>query len=211
MNTAYHAVTRRAEVKSYETVFLFGLGGLGFNALQIVRSIGARVIVCDIRQELLDAAAEIGVPPEDIVPVGKSPVEFVAEGGLLIDTVLDFVGTHQTFDDAQEIGESSRKKRGVRGAIRANRDSSARRKTPLHRQSRRREHDPYEDGHAEETELHLLVWWTTAGLEGGVATDCKGEYHAARRGGQAGRLPEGAPGIGGRQDQGARCVDARVD
>lgn len=107
VNTAYHAITRRGEVKPHETVFLFGLGGLGFNALQVVLSIGARIIVCDIRQEMLDEAAKLGVPAGDIVPVGKSPVEFVEEKGLFIDTVLDFVGTHQTFDDAQEIGKRS--------------------------------------------------------------------------------------------------------
>ena len=107
VNTAYHAITRRGEVKPHETVFLFGLGGLGFNALQVVLSIGARIIVCDIRQEMLDEAAKLGVPAGDIVPVGKSPVEFVEEKGLFIDTVLDFVGTHRTFDDAQEIGKRS--------------------------------------------------------------------------------------------------------
>ncbi|SPO01636.1 related to alcohol dehydrogenase [Cephalotrichum gorgonifer] len=103
VNTAYHAITRRGEVRKSETVFLFGLGGLGFNALQVVLSIGARIIVSDIRQERLDEAAKLGVPAEDIVPVGKSPVEFVSERGLLVDTVLDFVGTHQTFSDAQHI------------------------------------------------------------------------------------------------------------
>ena len=104
VNTAYHAIHRRGEVKSSELVFLFGLGGLGFNALQIVLAIGARIIVCDIRQERLVEARSIGVPEQDIVPVDKSPQEFVQERGLLIDTVLDFVGTHQTFDDAQHIG-----------------------------------------------------------------------------------------------------------
>jgi len=104
VTTAYHAIYRRGEVKSSETVFLFGLGGLGFNALQISRVIGARVIVCDVRQERLDEAAKLGVPQDDIVPVEKSPQEFVAERGLLIDSVLDFVGTHQTFEDAQHIG-----------------------------------------------------------------------------------------------------------
>ncbi|PKS08505.1 hypothetical protein jhhlp_004889 [Lomentospora prolificans] len=103
VNTAYHAITRRGEVKKHETVFLFGLGGLGFNALQVVLDIGARIIVCDVRQECLDEAAKIGVPASDIVPIGKSPVEFVQENDLKIDTVLDFVGTHQTFDDSQEI------------------------------------------------------------------------------------------------------------
>ncbi|KAK3311951.1 chaperonin 10-like protein [Apodospora peruviana] len=103
VQTAYHAIVRRAEVNPTETVFLFGLGGLGFNALQIVRHIGARIIVCDVKQARLDEAAKIGLPKEDIVPIGKSPVEFVEERGLKIDTVLDFCGTHQTFDDAQYI------------------------------------------------------------------------------------------------------------
>ncbi|KAF4555243.1 Zinc-binding dehydrogenase-like protein 8 [Elsinoe fawcettii] len=103
VTTAYHAITRRGEVKQHETVFLFGLGGLGFNALQIVHNIGARVIVSDIRQQCLDEAVALGIPPGDIVPIGKSPAQFVADAGLKIDTVLDFVGTHQTFEDAQHI------------------------------------------------------------------------------------------------------------
>jgi alcohol dehydrogenase, propanol-preferring len=106
VNTAYHAIHRRAEVKPHETVFLFGLGGLGFNALQVIRNIGARVIVSDIRQQRLDEAIKLGIPAEDIVPVGKSPVEFVDEKDIYIDTVADFVGAHQTFQDAQHIGMS---------------------------------------------------------------------------------------------------------
>lgn len=104
VNTAYHAITRRGEIKSSETVFLFGLGGLGFNALQIIHHIGARVIVCDIRQQRLDKAIKLGIPEEDVVPVCQSPVDFVAEHGLFIDIVADFVGTNQTFEDAQNIG-----------------------------------------------------------------------------------------------------------
>ncbi|KAJ5098031.1 hypothetical protein N7532_005032 [Penicillium argentinense] len=105
VTTAYHGITRRAEVKREEIIFLFGLGGLGFNALQIVRHIGARVIVSDLRQEKLDAALALGVPQEDIVPVGTSVQAFVQESGLQgkIDTVLEFVGKHQTFQDAQQI------------------------------------------------------------------------------------------------------------
>lgn len=107
--TAYHAIIRRGQVKKDETVFLFGLGGLGFNALQVIHKVvGARVIVSDIRQERLDAAAELGIPREDIVSVGKSVQEFVVENGLQnkIDATLDFVGEKQTFEDAQEIGKS---------------------------------------------------------------------------------------------------------
>ncbi|KAG5655253.1 hypothetical protein KAF25_010405 [Fusarium avenaceum] len=105
VNTAYHAITRRGEVKKEETVFLFGLGGLGLNALQILIHIGARVIVSDIRQELLDEAQKLGIPSRDLVPIGTPPQQFIAENDLSgkIDTVLDFVGTHQTFEDAQHI------------------------------------------------------------------------------------------------------------
>lgn len=106
VTTAYHAIHRRAEVKKDETVFLFGLGGLGFNALQIILNIGARVIVSEIRQTLLDEAAALGVPTADIVTPGHSVQDFVKKSGLpgKIDTVLDFVGTHQTFADAEQIG-----------------------------------------------------------------------------------------------------------
>lgn len=110
VTTAYHAITRRAEVKRNETVFLFGLGGLGFNALQIIHRIGARVIVSDTRQERLDAAAELGIPRKDLVPPGKKVQDFVRENDLdnKIDTVLDFVGISQTFEDSQLIGKSTR-------------------------------------------------------------------------------------------------------
>ncbi|KAH8898872.1 N-benzyl-3-pyrrolidinol dehydrogenase [Thozetella sp. PMI_491] len=105
VTTAYHAVTQRAEVKPTELVFLFGLGGLGFNALQTIRHIGARVVVSEINPDLVAAAKELGIPEGDLVPAGKSPVEFIEENGLYgkIDTVLDFVGKHQTFEDAQHI------------------------------------------------------------------------------------------------------------
>ncbi|KAL5002226.1 chaperonin 10-like protein [Aspergillus recurvatus] len=104
--TAYHGIVRRAQVQSSETVFLFGLGGLGFNALQIVlKHIKARVIVSDVRGEKLLAARELGVPESDIVPVDPSVSipEFIASRGVTIDTVLEFVGKRQTFSDAQKI------------------------------------------------------------------------------------------------------------
>ncbi|KXJ88359.1 chaperonin 10-like protein [Microdochium bolleyi] len=105
VTTAYHAIHRRGQVRSSELLFLFGLGGLGFNALQIIRNIGARVIVAEVKQDLLDAAADLGIPREDLVPVGTAPLDFIREHGLegKIDTVFDFVGHTQTFRDAQHI------------------------------------------------------------------------------------------------------------
>jgi propanol-preferring alcohol dehydrogenase len=108
VTTAYHAIHRRGEVKKNEVVFLFGLGGLGFNALQIIRAIGAKVLVSDVNQENLDEAMKIGVPKEDIVPIGKAVQEWVKDKDWTgkIDVVADFVGTKQTFEDAQYVGKS---------------------------------------------------------------------------------------------------------
>lgn len=106
--TAYHGIVRRAEVKNTETVFLFGLGGLGFNALQILHNaIGAKVIISDVRSERLDEAVRIGVPKSHVVPVGVSVQQWISDNGFegKIDTVLDFVGKNQTFEDAQNIGK----------------------------------------------------------------------------------------------------------
>ena len=76
------------------------------NALQVILNIGARVIVSDTRQQCLDKAALLGVPRDDIVPVNVQPLAFVQDNGFsnAIDIVLDFVGKHQTFQDAQHIG-----------------------------------------------------------------------------------------------------------
>nr|POF17979.1 alcohol dehydrogenase [Quercus suber] len=104
--TAYHGIVRRAAVKKGELVFIFGLGGLGFNAIQIARAKGARVFVSDIRQSALDAAVEFGVAQEDVVPAGTKVPEWVKDNGLenQIDVVADFAGMEQTFSDAQQIG-----------------------------------------------------------------------------------------------------------
>ncbi|KAF2012444.1 N-benzyl-3-pyrrolidinol dehydrogenase [Aaosphaeria arxii CBS 175.79] len=105
VTTAYHAIHRRGQVKKGEVVFLFGLGGLGFNALQILRAIGARVLVSDVKQENLDDAMEIGVDKADVVPTRKDVRDWVRENGWegKIDVIADFVGMKQTFSDAQHI------------------------------------------------------------------------------------------------------------
>ena len=87
-------------------MLVFGLGGLGFNAVQMLKAHGVeRVVVADQRQEVLDQAVEFGVRKEDCVPVGKDVVEFVNERGLLVDVVMDFVGREETFGASQQLGE----------------------------------------------------------------------------------------------------------
>jgi alcohol dehydrogenase, propanol-preferring len=105
--TTHHAIIRRAGITKDDTVFMFGLGGLGFNALQILLHIGCRFFVSETRQEPLDEAMKLGVLEENIVPVGKNVVEWVKEKGLenKIDVVVDIVGVEQTCSDGQMIGE----------------------------------------------------------------------------------------------------------
>lgn len=105
--TTHHAIVRRAGIKKQDTVLLFGLGGLGFNALQILLHIGCTLFVSETRQEPLDEAVKLGVPKENVVPIGKSVVEWVKEKELenKIDIVVDIVGVQQTFSDAAMIGK----------------------------------------------------------------------------------------------------------
>lgn len=101
--TAYHAVKRTAKVQKSETVLIFGLGGLGFNALQIVLAIGSRVIVVEKRQAILDEAVKFGVPEADVVPPGTDAVEFVEKNDIVVDVVIDFVGVKETFSASQHL------------------------------------------------------------------------------------------------------------
>ncbi|KAK3709812.1 hypothetical protein LTR37_010640 [Vermiconidia calcicola] len=60
--TTHHAIIRRGKVKKEDAVFLFGLGGLGFNALKILLHLGCKFYVSETRQEPLDEAVKLGLP-----------------------------------------------------------------------------------------------------------------------------------------------------
>ena len=102
--TAYHAVVGTGKVKKGETVLVLGLGGLGFNGMQIARARGARVIVRDNRKEVLREAVRFGVDEGDVVPSDREVDEWVGEKGLVVDTVVDFVGKEETFEAGQKCG-----------------------------------------------------------------------------------------------------------
>lgn len=76
--------------------------------MQVILWIGAKVYISDTRESTLEEAIKLGVPKENIVPIGTPVQEFIVKNGLSdsIDTVADFVGTKQTFNDAQNIGMS---------------------------------------------------------------------------------------------------------
>ena len=105
-----------AALKPTETVVLFGLGGLGFNALQIILALKARVIVVEQREAILTEAVNFGVPKEDVVPVGKDVVEFVQENKLVVDVVIDFVGVKETFTASQQLGKSTSRQNLIKGS-----------------------------------------------------------------------------------------------
>jgi threonine dehydrogenase-like Zn-dependent dehydrogenase len=188
VKTSYHAITRRAEVKPHQTVFLFGLGGLGFNALQIILHIGARVLVSDVRQERLEEAVKIGVPQQDVVPVGQSIREFVQERGLLIDTTLDFVGKHQTFQDAQNIRKAG-SEIILTQVYTDSRYSSKGGQNALRWNSRYKQHDRHEDWHQEEAHHSVHIRRADERFEGGSRSHRRRSYPAA--GGKC--LLEGLP------------------
>lgn len=105
--TAYHAVVGTGRVTEGQVVVVIGIGGLGFNALQIVLALGARCIVVDQRKDVLEEAVKFGIREADVVPVEEGLVQFAKRHGLVVDTVIDFVGVQETFDAAQEAGEIS--------------------------------------------------------------------------------------------------------
>jgi len=104
--TSYHAVRYTADVQPDQTIVIFGLGGLGFNALQTALHLKVkRILVVDKRQESVDAAIKLGIPAEDAFctadPKAKKVHEAVAERQIAVDTCIDFVSHADTVMSAQ--------------------------------------------------------------------------------------------------------------
>ncbi|KAK4545755.1 hypothetical protein LTR36_002709 [Oleoguttula mirabilis] len=104
--TAYQAVKYTAAVQPHQTIAIFGLGGLGLNALQIAQHLGVkRILVVDRRQESIDEAIKLGIPAEDAFctsdPDVKKIEQVVAEQGILVDTTIDFAGAEATILSTQ--------------------------------------------------------------------------------------------------------------
>lgn len=102
--TAYYAVKYTAAVTAKDTILIIGLGGLGLNGLQTAQHLGAkRILVCDKEQGAVDVAVRLGVAKEDAFCTadGKAVHAILAERGIVVDTVIDFVGHEQTVLEAQ--------------------------------------------------------------------------------------------------------------
>lgn len=66
--TPYHALRRIARVEAGDVVLVIGIGGIGSNAVQLAKSMGARVIAASRGAAKLELAAELGA--EETVRIG---------------------------------------------------------------------------------------------------------------------------------------------
>lgn len=95
--TAYHTV-KRGGVSSGQNVAIFGIGGLGLNAVQFANLTGANVIGVDVIDEKLKMAYASGAI-YCINGKQKDPVEEIKffTGGVGADVTLEFVGSPGTY------------------------------------------------------------------------------------------------------------------
>jgi D-arabinose 1-dehydrogenase-like Zn-dependent alcohol dehydrogenase len=93
--TPWRALRVRAELASGETIVIAGAGGLGLNAVQIARDLGASVAVLDpdeaARVRASELGAELTVHPSDVSQV----IEWSAGGA---DVGLESSGSRAGFD-----------------------------------------------------------------------------------------------------------------
>jgi D-arabinose 1-dehydrogenase-like Zn-dependent alcohol dehydrogenase len=92
LGSPLHAI-RMARVDLGETAVVFGLGGLGLHALQILRHLGASVIGVDVKEEKLEKARELGAL-DTINALRADPVKTVLglTNGVGADLALEIVG-----------------------------------------------------------------------------------------------------------------------
>jgi alcohol dehydrogenase, propanol-preferring len=94
--TPYHALARIARLRAGETLLVLGVGGIGSNAVQIGRHLGARVVCATRSEQKLTLARELGA--HELVRTGVSPEEDAAAiraatGPHGPDVVLQCVGS----------------------------------------------------------------------------------------------------------------------
>jgi len=97
LTTPFHAVVRRARVRSGEWVVVVGCGGVGINAVQFAAAAGGNVIAVDFRAEKREAARRWGaceaLDPAEYPDLGRE-VRKRSGGGA--DVALEVVGTPET-------------------------------------------------------------------------------------------------------------------
>jgi propanol-preferring alcohol dehydrogenase len=101
--TAYHAITKRAQVRPGTTVALIGVGGVGLHALQMARLAGGWVIAVDVSEARLALARQLGA--DAVVDARSGPFHETVRkltGGQGVDVVLEFVSNQQTLPSSYQ-------------------------------------------------------------------------------------------------------------
>lgn len=88
--TPYHALTAVARLQPGETLAVLGLGGIGSNAVQIGKHLGARVIAVGRSQGKLRLADQLGA--DVLVSSEQGAAAVVRAAGGQVDVVLQCVG-----------------------------------------------------------------------------------------------------------------------
>ncbi|MHA1333556.1 MAG: alcohol dehydrogenase catalytic domain-containing protein [Candidatus Odinarchaeia archaeon] len=110
--TPYHALKDSGNLRINDTVAIYGIGGLGINAVQIAHISGARVIAIDIVDEKLDLAKQLGAD-ETINAKNEDPVEKIMTltNNKGVDLAVEFIGLPKTI--VQAINSVKRSGRAV--------------------------------------------------------------------------------------------------
>ncbi|WP_260695506.1 NAD(P)-dependent alcohol dehydrogenase [Streptomyces sp. IB201691-2A2] len=100
--TAYHAVAGIRPTLSLDggaNVAVIGVGGLGHLAVQILRATtSAQVLAVDVREEALALADACGAHFGTLLRPDTAEVLRRRAGGVGVDAVLDFVGSHSSLE-----------------------------------------------------------------------------------------------------------------
>jgi 2-desacetyl-2-hydroxyethyl bacteriochlorophyllide A dehydrogenase len=89
--TPYHALSRVARVQPDETVVVLGLGGIGSNAVQIAKHLGAHVVAVGRGAPKMELAERLGADVVVGSNVGADGIRAAAGGQ--VDVVLQCVGS----------------------------------------------------------------------------------------------------------------------
>ncbi|KAI0723718.1 GroES-like protein [Cerioporus squamosus] len=97
--TAYRAVHNAAELRPGTTkrVLIYGVGGLGHQALQIAKSYGATVYACDFKPEARELALSLGAEQAFDAAELQAATADTAKDPLVVDIGIDFVANAQSF------------------------------------------------------------------------------------------------------------------
>ena len=105
VGTPYHALVRIARLQAGETLLVLGVGGVGSNAVQLGRDLGARVVVqCADSADLDRTAVELAGFGARVVFVGTVPEAFELRASELIWRELALLGSRGfTAEDIAEV------------------------------------------------------------------------------------------------------------